>query len=75
MEKAGNGSENESIELYSHDELMIVVFCVFFFRNLVIFVGSLFFMIKLTWKLSTITIVGIPIITMVTHYFGNKIKV
>ena len=32
-------------------------------------------MIKLTWKLSTITIVGIPIITMVTHYFGNKIKV
>ena len=52
-------------------ELMIK----FFFRNLVIFVGSLFFMIKLTWKLSTITIVGIPIITMVTHYFGNKIKV
>ena len=39
------------------------------------FVGSLVFMIRLTWKLSVITIVGIPIITIVTHYFGNKFKV
>ena len=44
-------------------------------RNLVTFIGSLVFMIRLTWKLSAITLVGIPIITMVTHYFGNKFKV
>ena len=42
---------------------------------MVTFIGSLVFMIRLTWKLSTITLVGIPIITMVTHYFGNKFKV
>ena len=47
----------------------------FAFRNLVTFIGSLVFMIRLTWKLSAITLVGIPIITMVTHYFGNKFKV
>ena len=47
----------------------------FYLRNFVTFVGSLVFMIRLTWKLSTVTLVGIPIITMVTHYFGNKFKV
>ena len=44
-------------------------------RNFVTFVGSLIFMIRLTWKLSTITLTGIPVITMATHYFGNKFKV
>ena len=49
--------------------------CQFSYRNLVTFIGSLVFMIRLTWKLSAITLVGIPVITMVTHYFGNKFKV
>lgn len=46
-----------------------------FYRNLIQFVGSLVFMIQLTWKLSTITIVGIPLITVVTKLFGEKLKV
>ena len=48
---------------------------VFFNRNLVTFVGSLVFMIHLTWKLSTVTLVGIPVLTMISHIFGNNQKV
>lgn len=47
----------------------------FFYRNLVTFIGSLVFMIHLTWKLSTITLVGIPVLTMISHIFGNNQKV
>ena len=44
-------------------------------RNLVQFIGALVFMIKLTWKLSLVTVVGIPLITVVTWYFGDSFKV
>ena len=37
--------------------------------------GSIVFMVKLTWKLSTVTLVGIPIITIVTKYYGVLFKV
>lgn len=44
-------------------------------RNVVQFVGSIVFMIQLTWKLTTITLVGIPLITVVTKYYGGLFKV
>lgn len=44
-------------------------------RNVVQFVGSIVFMIQLTWKLTMITLVGIPLITVVTKYYGGLFKV
>ena len=46
-----------------------------FLRNMVQSIGSIIFMVQLTWKLSTITMVGIPLITIVTWYFGEHFKV
>ena len=57
--------------MYVNIESMSLISC----RNLIQFIGSLVFMIQLTWKLATVTIMGIPLITVVTKLFGEKLKV
>ena len=46
-----------------------------FLRNLVQSIGSVIFMIQLTWKLSTVTLIMIPLIVIITTYFGEYFKV
>lgn len=46
-----------------------------FLRNMVQCIGSVVFMVQLTWKLTVVTLVGIPLITIVTWYFGEYFKV
>ena len=46
-----------------------------FLRNTIQIVGSMVFMVLLSWKLTVITIVGIPVITIVMWYFGEALKV
>ncbi len=46
-----------------------------FLRNLVQCIGSVVFMVQLAWKLTAVTLVGIPLITIVTWYFGEYFKV
>ena len=43
-----------------------------FTRSVVRIMGILFFMIKLSWKLSTVTLVAVPVIAIVSKYFGAK---
>ena len=50
---------------------MVFKFC----RMIIQSLGSIVFMVKLTWKLSTVTLVGIPIITIVAKYYGVLFKV
>ena len=45
-----------------------------FMRNLVKIIGILFFMIKIYWKLSIVTLVSIPVITIISEAFGKKYK-
>ncbi len=46
-----------------------------FLRNLVQCVGSVVFMVQLTWKLTVVTMVGIPLIAVITLYYGEYFKV
>ena len=45
-----------------------------FIRSVVKGVGILYFMLKLSWNLSVITIVVLPIFALASDYFGSKYK-
>lgn len=45
-----------------------------FIRSIVKSIGILYFMLKLSWKLSIVTLVAIPIFAVVSDYFGSKYK-
>ena len=45
-----------------------------FMRNLVKIIGILFFMMKIYWKLSIVTLVSIPVIAIISEAFGKKYK-
>ena len=45
-----------------------------FLRNVVKVIGVLFFMIKISWKLSVITLVSIPVISIISEAFGEKYR-
>ena len=42
-----------------------------FLRNLVMFVGGLAFMFKMSWQMSLITFIAMPLITIVSKIYGN----
>ncbi|XP_057290735.1 ABC-type oligopeptide transporter ABCB9-like [Hydractinia symbiolongicarpus] len=45
-----------------------------FLRNVVKIIGILFFMIKISWKLSIVTLISIPIIAIISEAFGEKYR-
>ena len=45
-----------------------------FTRSVVKIICILFFMSKLSWKLSTVTLIAIPIIAILSNFFGMKYK-
>ena len=45
-----------------------------FLRNVVKVIGVLFFMMKISWKLSVITLVSIPVISIISEAFGEKYR-
>jgi len=45
-----------------------------FIRSLVKLFGVLFFMVKLSWKLSTVTLVSIPVVGILSKHFGHKLR-
>ena len=46
-----------------------------FLRNLIKAIGVVFFMFKLSWRMSVLTLIGLPCIIGVSKVFGNKFKV
>ena len=46
-----------------------------FLRSLARAIGSLIFMFKLSWKLSIVVLLGIPLIALITYYYGKYYKV
>ena len=45
-----------------------------FLRNVVKIIGVLFFMLKISWKLSIVTLVSIPVIAVISEAFGEKYR-
>ena len=43
-----------------------------FLRNIVRIMGIIFFMFKLSWRLSMVVMVTLPVITIISDYFGVK---
>jgi ABC-type multidrug transport system fused ATPase/permease subunit len=46
----------------------------FFLRNLVQAVGTLLFMFYLSWKLSVVAFVSVPLIVIISKYYGEYIR-
>jgi len=46
-----------------------------FLRSLVTTVGVIFFMMKLSWRLTIVTFIGLPCIMVVSEIYGNYYKV